>query len=160
MHARTQCFCGSEAEFNAAETSGQCGDRTQDVCSGDSTQICGGRDSLSIYLRIATPTPAPVTPAPVTKAPTTMPVTPAPVTPKPVTPVPVTPAPTAPYVLEGCYGDDKYDRTFSQLPVLVKKTKAAGMTIEVSGSSACVKRVLHERCKPELTTHLFTSRLG
>lgn len=125
-----QCFCGTEAEFTAAQASDQCGATEDDSCSGDSTAVCGGKDSLSIYrrrARLVTPAPAFV------PSPTAAPLPPVSATPAPVSPVRETGAPvTTPlYQPEGCYEDDIHDRTFNQLPVLVKKTMKDGMNIEV-----------------------------
>lgn len=118
-----QCFCGTTAEFNASKSSDQCGVRGKDFCSGASAEVCGGNDAISIYRRLSVSAPTPV-----------------PAAPKPVTPAPVKPLP---HKLEGCYKDDKHDRTFSQLPMLVKMTLTDGMNVEVR--DLIVVALEHER---------------
>lgn len=111
------------AEFHAAESSNQCGMRGEDYCSGAPTEVCGGRDAISIYSRLPGSGPAPT------------PTTSKPVTPKPVTPTPVSPHSPGcgSYEPMGCFGDDKHNRVFGRGP---ERVHTGGMTSQVRCTDA------------------------
>ena len=53
MLRRYQCFCGNADEFeDNAVPSDQCGLSITDLCTGDPTTACGGRDAIRVYKKL------------------------------------------------------------------------------------------------------------
>lgn len=120
-----QCFCSA-----ASDDYGEYGEATCDyTCAGDASQICGGKNAISIY-EYDDFTPTPMSPIPPTFAPTA----PAAPTPQPAVqsaptlinavPTPSTPAPVAPpastYTTMGCYADSQAARVLSDASLSTK----------------------------------------